>query len=379
MKKIAILGLTGSIGRSAADVILSHRQEFQVVLASSHNNYQELFRLSHELAIPNLLLTNTELKSRITDTPENIRLYWGDSELSQLLAELNPDIVLNAISGSAGLYSSMVTLSLGIDLALANKESLVMAGHLINRELQRSAARLIPVDSEHSAVLQAIGSTPLSQVRKIILTASGGPFLQLPPEEFSSITVERTMQHPTWSMGPKITVDSATMLNKALEVIEAHWLFHKDFTDIQAVVHPQSIIHSLVEFCDGSLLAQLGFPNMKLPILYALSYPDHLISDLSSTNILDLPWLSFLPLDEERYPLYYLAVAASAAGGLMPTIMNAANEAAVTLFLERKISFPAIHRIVADTLNSQNNFPDPDLETILAANLETYSRIINDN
>lgn len=378
MKKIAILGLTGSIGLSAADVIRSHRQEYQVVLASSHNNFQELFRLSNELGISDLLLTNRELKPLVNDVPAHVRLYWGESELPQLLAELNPDIVLNAISGSAGLYSSMVTLSLGMDLALANKESLVMAGHLINRELQRSSARLIPVDSEHSAVLQAIGSTPLSQVRKIILTASGGPFLQLPLEEFSNITLERTMQHPTWSMGPKITVDSATMLNKALEVIEAHWLFHQDFADIQAVVHPQSIVHSLVEFCDGSLLAQLGFPNMKLPILYALSYPDHLISDLSSTSILDLPWLSFLPLNEERYPLYYLAVSAGAAGGLLPTIMNAANEAAVSLFLNRKIPFPAIHQIVADTLNSQDNSPDPDLETILATNLEIFSRIIRD-
>ncbi len=218
------------------------------------------------------------MKQKITDIPKNSILTFGEEELQKKIESIDCDIILNAISGSAGLRSSITTISKGTDLALANKESLIMAGHRIMKMLENSDSNLIPVDSEHSAILQAIGSSTPEEIQSIIITASGGPFRNLPLDEFKDITLAKTLKHPTWNMGAKITVDSATMMNKGLEVIEAHWLFNKSFDEIKAVIHPQSIIHSFVEFVDGSILAQLSFPTMQIPILYALSYPKHIKS-----------------------------------------------------------------------------------------------------
>ncbi len=378
MKKIAILGITGSIGLSAIEVIREHTNDFKIVLASANNGYQKLFSLAKEFNIPNLNITNIYLENKITDFPESINVTFGDDKLQELLRMIECDIVLNAISGSAGLLSSMTTISCGIDLALANKESLVMAGHLITEEIKNSNSRLIPVDSEHSAILQAIGTANLNEVRKIILTASGGPFRTLPVSEFKKITVEQSLDHPTWEMGPKITIDSATMMNKGLEVIEARWLFKKDISDIQTVIHPQSIVHSFVEFVDGSIVAQMSFPTMKIPILYALSYPVHINSNIFKTNITDLPPLTFSEVNQERYPLFFLAKEVGKIGGLMPAVMNAANEAAIDLFLEKKIKFDQIFKIIQYIVQKEKNIQNPEIEDIISANKEVYKRTLQD-
>ncbi len=378
MKKIAVLGITGSIGLSAIEVIREHTNDFKIVLASANNGYQKLFSLAKEFNIPNLNITNIYLENKITDFPENINITFGDDKLQELLRTIECDIVLNAISGSAGLLSSMTTISCGIDLALANKESLVMAGHLITEEIKNTNSRLIPVDSEHSAILQAIGTANPDEVRKIILTASGGPFRTLPISEFKKITVEQSLNHPTWEMGPKITIDSATMMNKGLEVIEARWLFKKDISDIQTVIHPQSIVHSFVEFVDGSIVAQMSFPTMKIPILYALSYPVHINSNIFKTNITDLPALTFSEVKQERYPLFFLAKEVGKTGGLMPAVMNAANEATIDLFLEKKIKFDQIFKIIQYIVQKEKNIQNPEIEDIISANREVYKRTLQD-
>ncbi|MCD4796982.1 MAG: 1-deoxy-D-xylulose-5-phosphate reductoisomerase [Candidatus Cloacimonetes bacterium] len=378
MKKIAILGITGSIGLSAVEVIREHKNDFKIVLASANNGYQKLLSLAEEFNILNLNVTNASLKNKITDFPKNTNITFGDDKLQELLSTIECDIVLNAISGSAGLLSSMTAISCGIDLALANKESLVMAGHLIMEKINNSNSKLIPVDSEHSAILQAIGKSNLDEVRKIILTASGGPFRTLPVNEFEKITVEQSLNHPTWKMGPKITIDSATMMNKGLEVIEAKWLFKKDISDIETVIHPQSIVHSFVEFIDGSIVAQMSFPTMKIPILYALSYPVHINSNIFKTNITDLPSLTFSEVDQERYPLFFLAKEVGKMGGLMPAIMNAANEAAIDLFLEKKIRFDQIFKIVQYIIQKEKNIQNPEIKDIISANREIYKRTLQD-
>jgi len=376
MKKVAILGVTGSIGLSTIEVVRQHPEEFKIVLASANSNHQKLFALTREFSIPNVVITNNFIESQITDYPENTNIKFGEENLLETLKTIECDIVLNAIYGSAGLKSTMAVLYRGIDLALANKESLVMAGHLIRK--MQTDSKLIPVDSEHSAIFQAIGTTPLDEVKSVTLTASGGPFRKLPLNEFDKITIEQTLSHPTWNMGTKVTVDSATMMNKGLEVIEAHWLFHKDFSEIKTVIHPQSIIHSFIEFVDGSIMAQMSFPTMKLPILFALSYPHHIKSDVSKSNIPDFPDLTFSEVERDRFPLFFLAKKAGETGGLVPTILNAANEAAIDLFLKDKIHFTQIYKLVDSALSTENNVHHPDLNTIIQTNSEIYQKIKRD-
>ena len=372
MKNIAILGITGSIGISTIEVVRQNPNEFKIVLASSNNNYSKLLEFAVEFNIPELVITNSALKQKITDIPTNSNLTFGEDELQRKIESVECDIILNAISGSAGLRSSITTISKGIDLALANKESLIMAGDKIMDMLGNSNTNLIPVDSEHSAILQAIGNSTPDEIRSIIITASGGPFRDLPLNEFENITPEDTLKHPTWDMGAKITIDSATMMNKGLEVIEAHWLFHKSYDNIKAVIHPQSIVHSFVEFVDGSIIAQLSFPTMQIPILYALTHPNHIKSTINRTNILELPNLSFNELSIERYPLYGIAVNAGIQGGILPTVLNASNEAAIDLFLDRKICFTYISRIVEKQISKFHNFHDPSIEEIININKDVY-------
>ena len=372
MKKIAILGITGSIGISTIEVVRQHPNEFEIVLASSNNNYSKLLEFAVEFNIPELVISNSALKQKIVDIPKNSNLTFGEDELQRKIESVDCDIILNAISGSAGLRSSITTISKGTDLALANKESLVMAGYKMMDMLENSNTKLIPVDSEHSAILQAIGNSTPDEIRSIIITASGGPFRDLPLNEFENITLEDTLKHPTWDMGAKITIDSATMMNKGLEVIEAHWLFHKSYDDIKAVIHPQSIIHSFVEFVDGSIVAQLSFPTMQIPILYALTHPNHIKSTIPKTNILELPNLNFNELSVERYPLYDIALNAGIQGGILPTVLNASNEAAIDLFLDRKICFTYISRIVEKQINKFHNFQDPSIEEIININKDVY-------
>jgi len=388
-KRLTLLGATGSIGTSTLDVIREQSAQFEIILASAHRDYDKLIAISHEFAIPHLVLTGidepnrhlgkTPLRTAISDLAAPARVWFGEDELVGLLTDLDYDIALNAISGSAGLRSTMTVLQRGKCLALANKESLVMAGHLVKRIRQATGAQIIPVDSEHSALFQAIGNSPHSDIRTLHITASGGAFRDLPLDRFDSITPQQALQHPNWDMGAKVTLDSATMFNKALEVIEAHWLFDLPYNHIDALIHPQSVIHSLVEYVDGSILAQLSVPDMRLPILYALSHPQRFTSSLVDTNLLRLGTLTFLPIEPERYPLFYTGLEVARSGGIMPTVMNAANEAALALFIKGSIPFTAIHRLVATAIDAQTNIPDPDLETILAINRQTYSRIIADH
>jgi 1-deoxy-D-xylulose-5-phosphate reductoisomerase len=378
MKKIAVLGITGSIGLSTVEIVKKHSDEFKIVLATSNNNYQKLFALTAELNIPQVVVTNPDLKNRIPDLPAITEVSFGEDKLQDILETIDCDIVLNAISGSAGLRSSLTVISRRLDLALANKESLVMAGHLISDLLQNSTAKLIPVDSEHSAILQALGCSAIEEVKSIILTASGGPFRELPLEEYNKITIENTLKHPTWNMGPKVTIDSATMMNKGLEVIEAHWLFKKPYSQIKTVIHPQSIIHSFVEFVDGSIIAQMSFPNMQIPILFALSYPHHIPSSIPKTNFLDLPSLTFFEVENKRYPLFFLACDVGKTGGILPTVMNAANEAAIDLFLNKKIKFTDIHKIIEKAVQNFANVQDPSMDEIIDTNKEIYKKTKQD-
>lgn len=379
MKKISILGITGSIGLSAVEVIRNHPEDFQIVLASTNSNYNKLFSLAQEFSIPHLIISNTALKQEITDIPKACSIHYGADCFEELIKTSECDLLLNAISGSAGLEYTMCSIKNGIDIALANKESLVMAGHLIKDELKKRKINIIPVDSEHSAIYQAIGDTPLSQIKKLIITASGGPFRNLPLDDFPNIGLQQALDHPTWNMGNAITINSATMMNKGLEVIEAHWLFDKDYDDIEAVIHPQSIVHSLIEYADGSLLAQMSTPSMQLPILYAFTYPKHIHSNLIKTSLVDLPALTFEKVDKNRYPLFYLACESGRRGGAYPTIMNAANEAAIKLFSERKIRFTEIYKLVYHIVNSYSNSNSyPDLSETLEINQAIYEKAYRD-
>jgi 1-deoxy-D-xylulose-5-phosphate reductoisomerase len=376
-KRVALLGATGSIGKSTLQVIREQSDKLELVLATAHCNCDELYHAAEEFNIPTLVVTNENLKTLNHNTNGKSTFYYGEAELVRILREGNYDIALNAISGSAGLNSTMAILETGKTLALANKESLVMAGHLVKKMQAKHGSRIIPVDSEHSALFQAIGQHPHPEVARVHITASGGAFRTLPLEDFDKITVEQALKHPNWDMGFKVTLDSATMFNKALEVMEAHWLFDLDWKQISAVIHPQSVIHSMVEFVDGSILAQMSVPDMKLPILYALSYPERYPSRLVQTNVAGLPSLTFEYIDPARYPLYFLGLEAGRAGGVMPTVINAANEAALQLFMQRKIGFNEIYKVAAKALEGTVSIAHPDLETIIETNTSVYNRVIN--
>lgn len=376
-KKIVLLGATGSIGKSALEVVNEQSDKLEIVLASAHSNSAELFQIADNFKIPNLVITDEQAIRSIPPIISNRRIYKGESELIKILADLDYDIAVNAISGSAGLRSTMAILQRGKTLALANKESLVMAGHLVRQLQQQYGSAIIPVDSEHSAIFQAIGKHPKEEITQVHITASGGAFRTLPLNDFDKITVERALKHPNWNMGAKVTLDSATMFNKALEVMEAHWLFDLDWEQIKAVIHPQSVIHSLVEFIDGSLLAQMSVPDMKLPILYALSYPERYASQLVKTDLLNLPELTFEAIDPQRYPLYYLGIKAGREGGILPTVANAANEAALQLFTHGKIGFKEISQVVEKALATAEQSAQPELEEIIRVNSEIYDNVLN--
>lgn len=373
--RLCLLGATGSIGTSTLEV--AKEQGISIVLAAAHRDYARLISIATECRIPLIVLTGISdiaLQNKLREDNRNIAIHFGEAELLKLLQTEDYDIALNAISGSAGLKSTFTILQRGKKLALANKESLVMAGHLVTKIPHRQP--IIPVDSEHSAIFQAIGTHPHSEIQRLHITASGGAFRDLPLQEFKDITPQQALTHPNWSMGAKVTLDSATMFNKALEVMEAHWLFEMPYSQIEAVIHPQSIIHSLVEFVDGSFLAQLSVPDMKLPILYALSYPERRPSKLVQTRIGSLPSLSFREIDPHRYPLFYLGLQAAEQGGIHPTVINAAVEGASRLFLEGKIGFLQIIDHVSLALDRQEVIAEPDLETIIEVNKRVFEQVL---
>jgi 1-deoxy-D-xylulose-5-phosphate reductoisomerase len=377
VKKIALLGATGSIGTSFFKVLSEQSSRLSVTLAAAHSNYQKLCPLALKFRIPKVVFTGVHdpaLQALIRSLYTTLQIYFGAPELLLLLAEEDYDIGLNAIGGSAGIEATFAILKRGKDLALANKESLVMGGHLVKKI--KADALILPVDSEHSAIFQALGKHPLREVQKLIITASGGAFRTLPLNDFAKITPQMALKHPNWDMGAKVTLDSATMFNKALEVMEAHWLFDMPYAGIEAIIHPQSIIHSLVQYTDGSLLAQMSAPDMCLPILYALSYPQRWASGIVQTDLLSKPELSFEAICPLRYPLYYLGLEVAKAGGILPTVMNAAVEAAMQLFLDEEIGFTQIHPLVEQTVSAATQIPDPELDAIISANTEYFHKCL---
>lgn len=358
---VAVLGSTGSIGTAALRVLERHSERFRVVALTAFSNGSLLAQQAARV--------NPQYVGIVTRNGE-CDASWSDGADCLVAAATLPDvdIVLNAIVGAAGLRATVAALHAGKRVALANKESLVMGGELILRACKEGGGEIVPVDSEHSAILQCIGTRPVSDVRRLIITASGGPFRDWSADRIATATVEEAMNHPTWTMGRKITVDSATLANKALEVIEAHFLFGVPYDRIEVIVHPQSIIHSFVEFVDGSVLAQLGFPTMELPILYALTHPDRI--DDSPSRRFDpaaASPLTFEPADMVRFPALGAGLRAGRSGGSAPAVFNGANEQAVKLFLDGCIRFPDIPRALDATLSALDALPADSIYAVAAA------------
>ena len=362
LTRVAILGSTGSIGRATLSVIARHTDRFQVVALCAHNSVADVAAQVVEHGVPLAVIADPEALSRLDDLPA---AEWrsGPAAVLEVVEDVNVDVVVNAIVGSAGLEATLAALRAGKRLALANKESLVAGGPLVIQAAREGGGELIPIDSEHSAILQCLkGHDPESSVARLVLTASGGPFRGLVQRELEGVGPEDALRHPTWDMGAKITVDSATLANKALEVIEAHFLYGMDYEKIEAIVHPQSIVHSFVEFSDGSVLAQLGFPTMELPILYALSHPERFAdASLRTFDPVRSSPLTFEEIDRDRFGLFALGVEAGVRGGTAPAVFNAANEIAVQAFLSRDIRFVEMSEVVGHALET---VPERNVETV---------------
>lgn len=350
MIRVAILGATGSIGRSVLGVIRRHPERFEVVALAAHRSAEALSQQVRDFRPGIAVLCDPPAGF---EPPGGVATEWafGPDALLEVTERDDVDVVVNAIVGAAGLRATLRTLESGKRLALANKESLVVGGALVRVAVERGGGELIPIDSEHSAILQCMAGSDATRVHRLILTGSGGPFRGYSPRQLQSVRPEQALQHPTWDMGKKITIDSATLANKALEVIEAHFLYDFDYDQIDAVLHPQSIVHSFVEFVDGSVLAQMGFPTMEIPILYALSYPERVPDAVLRTfDPVQSSPLTFEPIDHEAFQLFGVGVDAGRAGGTAPAVFNAANEVAVGGFLEGRLSFPGLTEVVKETL-----------------------------
>ena len=364
---VALLGSTGSIGRSALAVLSRHPERFRLVALAAHRRATELaaqvLRYRPEVAV----LVNGGSPGPDAEVP-GTRWMRGEDALLEAATHPAVDVVINAVVGAAGLQATLAALRAGKRLALANKESLVAGGPLVLEARRQGGGTLVPVDSEHSAILQCLRGAGEREVRRLVLTASGGPFRDWEPEALEGVTPDQALRHPTWEMGAKITVDSATLANKALEVIEAHFLFGLPYDRLGAVIHPQSIVHSLVEFVDGSVLAQAGFPTMELPILYALTHPDR-IEDTGTPRFdpVAASPLTFEPLDEARFPAFRLGVEAGRAGGTAPAVFNAANEVAVASFLDGELPFLRIPEVIERVLDAHEPAPIDSLDALLEA------------
>jgi 1-deoxy-D-xylulose-5-phosphate reductoisomerase len=364
-KNIAILGSTGSIGRNSLSVIHNLPNRFCITYLTTNTNIELLqSQIAHFKPRGVVVLDEAKAEALKILVGDSVEVLSGREGLLEIVRRDDVDIVINALVGFAGLKPTVEAIQHRKNIALANKETLVIAGKLVTSMAKEYGVSLLPIDSEHSAILQCLAGEMWSRIAKIILTASGGPFLHMPKEEFVSITVEKALQHPNWKMGNKITIDSSTMMNKGLEVIEAHWLFEIPADRIEVVMHPQSIIHSMVEFVDGSIKAQLGLPDMKIPIQYALTYPDRVQLSGNRIDFPKLHTLDFFAPDREKFRCLQLAYDALAMGGTAPAIMNAANEVAVQAFLEKKIAFYQIPALIEQALSQQTNHQSPDLEHI---------------
>lgn len=370
MKNIALLGSTGSIGTSTLEVVAQHPEEFKIVGLTAGSNIELLAKQVKQFR-PEIVSVGSEAYI------ERLREYIGDADLPEIvygkegLIEVarhsSADFVLTAVVGSVGVEPTLAAIEAKKTIGLANKETLVSAGHLVMEAARKQNVTIIPVDSEHSAIFQSLQGSRMEDVSRIILTASGGSFRKLSREELKNVSIKDALNHPNWSMGAKITIDSATMMNKGLEVLEAHWLFGLPYDQIECVLHYESIIHSMVEYKDKAVIAQLGTPDMKVPIQYALSYPGRLPLRSEPLDLISCGTLHFARMDFERYPMIKLAYDCGKRGGTLPTVMNAANEVAVEQFLQQKISFLQIEELVERVCQKHDVQSQPDLEAIFAA------------
>ena len=369
-RRIAILGSTGSIGRQALDVIRQHRDLFEVELLTANNSADLLIQQAIEFDANNVVICNESKYKEVSDAlqPHYIKVFAGMKSVCDLVTGDNIDIVLTSMVGFSGLASTVAAVKAGKTIALANKETLVAAGAIVMDLAAQHRSRILPVDSEHSAIFQCLMGSAGADIEKIHLTASGGPFRTWSREQIAKATREQALNHPNWSMGSKITIDSATMMNKGLEIIEARWLFGTPGEKIDVVVHPESIIHSMVEYADGSVIAQMGHPDMREAIQFAFSFPHRLTLDNRKLNFAELGSLSFFVPDMEKFPALGLAYESLRKGGNMACIMNAANEAAVAAFLQEKIGFYEITDVVQECMAGADFVANPDQETIFETN-----------
>lgn len=371
-RHIAILGATGSIGTQALDVIGHHRDMFDVDLLTANNNADLLIRQALEFKPNNVVICNEALYDKVNDalSGEDIKVWAGMESVNALVQSSSVDVVLASMVGFSGLEPTLNAIKAGKVIALANKETLVAAGSIVTRLAREYNSPILPVDSEHSAIFQCLQGE-LTKIEKLILTASGGPFREWKAEDIAKATREQALKHPNWDMGAKVTIDSASMMNKGLEMIEASWLFQMSPDDIEIVVHPQSIVHSMVQFTDGCLKAQLGAPDMRVPIQYALSYPERLSLDTRRISFAELAHLDFYAPDSSRFPAIELAYSAHRIGGNMACIMNGANEVAVGAFLKDRILFHRIPEIIEKTMEKATFVALPDIDDIYSSHNET--------
>ncbi|WP_017753791.1 1-deoxy-D-xylulose-5-phosphate reductoisomerase [Calidifontibacillus oryziterrae] len=372
MKKISLLGATGSIGTQTLDIIKLHPQQFSLEAISIGKNLTLGLDIIHTF-IPKVVsvIDKDSCEYLKQHVPSGVKVVYGDEGLIEVAANCDSDVLVNAVMGSVGLRPTLKAIEAGKTIAIANKETLVTAGHLVMEQAKKHNVMILPVDSEHSAIFQCLNGEDKKALARIVLTASGGSFREKSRAELEHVTIESALNHPNWSMGAKITIDSATMMNKGLEVIEAHWLFNMPYDKIDVVLHKESIIHSLVEFEDSSMIAQLGSPDMRVPIQYALTYPERLALPLAKRlNLIEIGLLHFEKASHERYRCLKFAYDAGRIGGTMTTALNAANEEAVQMFLNKEISFLTIESLIEKALEFHSPISNPNLDTIIMVDQE---------
>ena len=376
MKKITLLGSTGSIGCSTLDVVEKNPDRFQIVALAAGENIHEIKRQIERFR-PKIVAVKTKeaaLKLREALTAKNrVKILYDVEGMKEVASFPSADIVVSAISGSAGLIPTLAAIEAGKDIALANKETMVLAGEIVTKKAVKNGIKIVPVDSEHSAIFQCLQGNRPDNVRKIILTASGGPFLKYTVKQLQKVTLNQTLRHPKWKMGKKITIDSASMMNKGLEIIEAKWLFNVGMSAIDVLIHPQSIVHSMVEFIDGAFLAQMGVPDMKIPIACALTYPERMTNDIAPLNLAKEKTLEFYQPDVKKFPCLDIARQAGLDGGTAPAVLNASDEIAVEAFMQNMIRFVDIPVIIEKVLNNHKTIKKPSLEDILSS--DRWARI----
>jgi 1-deoxy-D-xylulose-5-phosphate reductoisomerase len=370
-RRLLILGSTGSIGVQALDVVRrAEPGRFEIVGLAAERSWEQLVEQARAFGVGRIALTDVAAAARASEACTDIEVLSGPEGLVALITETPSDMVLNGIVGSAGLVPSVAALGEGVDLALANKESLVVGGELVTQLAEATGAQIIPVDSEHSALYQLLASEQAGTVDRLVVTASGGPFRGLTVSELQEVTVEQALAHPTWEMGGKITIDSATLMNKGLELIEAHHLFGTPYDRIDVVVHPQSIVHSLIQLCDGATLAHLGYPDMRVPISFALNHPERADVPVRALDLVELGALTFEAVDTETFPCLRLAREAAVVGGTAPCTMNAANEIAVHAFLRGRLRFVEIAAVIEETLGQLPGAPVHSFEALAEADAQ---------